>query len=59
MRKYFNKYTIVTLIVFILQSLNVAWSITNPNIDNFATYIALFCDGFIFGLLFTMLINSK
>ena len=59
MRKYFNKYIIVISIIFILQSLNVAWCITNTNINNSSTYLALFVDGFIFALLFTMLINSK
>ena len=47
------------LIIFILQSLNVVWCITNPIISNSATYLAIVADGFIFGLLFTMLINSK
>ncbi len=59
MRKYFNKFTIVTLIIFILQSLNVHWCITNPNISNIAMYIALFVDGSIFGVLFTILIINK
>jgi len=57
MGKYFNKYTVVMLIIFILQSLNVMWCITNPNISNSTTYLALFVDGYIFGLLFISLFN--
>ena len=48
MRKYFNKYTICQLILFIVQSLNVAWCISNPNIGNIATYIAIAADCYIF-----------
>ena len=51
MRKYFNKYTICQLILFIVQTLNVAWCISNPNIDNIATYIAIVEDCFIFYIL--------
>ena len=59
MRRFFNKHIILMLIIFILQSLNVVWCITNPIISNSATYFAIVADGFIFGILFTMLINSK
>ena len=59
MRKYFNKYIIFELILFIAQTLNVAWCISNPNIGNIATYAAFFTDGFIFAILIDMFINSK
>ena len=59
MRKYFNKYTISVLILFIIQSLNVAWCISNPNIDNIATYIGLFGAGFVFANLIEVFTNCK
>ena len=59
MRKYFNKYTISVLILFIIQSLNVAWCISNPNIDNIVTYIGLFNEGFVFAKLINVFINCK
>ena len=59
MRKYFNKYTIFQLILFIVQTLNVAWCISNPNIGDIATYVGLFTEGFIFVILIDMFINSK
>ena len=59
MRKYFNKYTISVFILFIIQSLNVAWCISNPNIDNIATYIGLFGDGFVFANLINVFTNCK
>ena len=57
MKKF--KYIILILIIFILQSLNIVWCITNPNINNYTTYFALFVDGFIFVLLVIMSIKSK
>ena len=59
MRKYFNKYTISVLILFIIQSIDVAWFISNPNIDNIATYIGLFNDGFIFAKLIKAFTDCK
>ena len=59
MRKYFNKYTIFQLILFIVNTLNVVWCILNPNIGNIATYIGFFTEGFIFAILIDMFINSK
>ena len=59
MRKYFNKYTIFQLILFIVQTLNVAWCISNPNIGDIAKYVGLFTEGFIFAILIDMFINSK
>ena len=59
MRKYFNKYTIFQLILFIVQTLSVAWCISDPNIGNTATYVGLFTEGFIFAILIDMFINSK
>ena len=59
MRKYFNKYIIFELILFIAQTLNVAWCISNPNIGNIATYVGFFGEGFIFSILIDMFINSK
>ena len=59
MRKYFNKHIIIVLIIFILQSLNVAFCLTHPEVGKFATYFAIVGDSFIFGTLVTMLINSK
>ena len=48
MRKYFNKYTIFQLILFIVQSLNVAWCISNYNIFDIVTCIAIVADCYIF-----------
>ena len=59
MRKYFNKYIIFELILFIAQTLNVAWCISNPNIGNITTYVGFFGEGFIFAILIDMFINSK
>ena len=59
MRKYFNKYTIFQLILFIVQTLSVAWCISDPNIVNTATDVGLFTEGFIFAILIDMFINSK
>ena len=59
MGKYFNKYTIFQLILFIANTLNVVWCILNPNIGNIATYIGFFTEGFIFAILIDMFINSK
>ena len=59
MGKYFNKYTIFQLILFIANTLNVVWCILNPNIGNIATYVGLFTEGFIFAILIDMFINSK
>ena len=59
MRKYFNKYTISVLILFVIQSLNVAWCISNPNIDNIATYIGFFTDGYVFAHLIKVFTDCK
>lgn len=59
MRKYFNKYIIFQLILFIVQTLNLVCCILNPNIGNIATYVGFFTEGFIFAILITMIINSK
>lgn len=59
MRKYFNKYTIFQLILFIVQTLNVAWCISNPNIGNTATYFEFFTEGFIFANLIKVFTNCK
>ena len=59
MRKYFNKYTIFQLILFIVQTLNVARCVSDPNISNTATYVGFFTEGFIFAILIDMFINSK
>ena len=59
MRKYFNKYTISVLILFIIQSLNVAWCISNPNIDNIATYIGFVTDGYVFAHLIKVFTDCK
>ena len=56
MGKYFNKYTIFQLILFIANTLNVVWCILNPNIGNIATYIGFFTEGFIFAILIDMFI---
>ena len=59
MRKYFDKYTISVLILFIIQSLHVAWCILNPNIGNIATYVGFFTEGFVFANLIKMFTNCK
>ena len=59
MGKYFNKYTIFQLILFIANTLNVVCCILNPNIGNIATYVGFFTEGFIFAILIDMFINSK
>ena len=63
MRKYFNRATIIIFLIFIFQSLNVAFCLTHQDthqdIDNFATYFAIVADVFIFILLCKTLINSK
>lgn len=59
MRKYFNKYTISVLILFIIQSLNVAWCISNPNIGNTATYVGFFAEGYVFANLIKAFTNCK
>ena len=59
MRKYFNKYAIFQLILFIVQTLNVAWCISNPNICDITTYIGLFTDGFVFANLIKVFTDCK
>ena len=48
MRKYFNKYTIFQLILFIIQSLTVVLCFTLPEVDKFTKYFAIAVDCFIF-----------
>lgn len=50
MKKFLKKNWILIL-VFILQTINVIWSFTNPNIHLCATYFAAFVDGWIFACL--------
>ena len=46
---------IIIVLLFILQTINVIWCFTSPNIEDWAGYFALFCDGFIFCcLVFTL-----
>ena len=59
MRKYFNKYTIFQLILFIIQSLTVALCLTLPEIDKFTKYFAIAVDCSIFCMLLISLKNSK
>jgi len=39
-------------LLFILQTANLIWCLTEPTIGEVATVIAAFCDGFLLGLLF-------
>lgn len=59
MKKYFNRITISILLIFILQSLNVAFCLTHPDVGKFATYFAIVADCFIFGSFIISLMNSK
>ena len=59
MRKYFNKYTIFQLILFIIQSLTVALCLTLPEVYKFTKYFAIAVDCFIFCMLLISLKNSK
>ena len=59
MIKYFNKYTIFQLILFIIQSLIVVLCFILPEVDKFTKYFAIAVDCFIFWLLLISLKNSK
>ena len=63
MRKYFNKYTIFQLILFIIQSLMVVLCFTIPVLDKSLTYFVIGVECFIFcGLLYDLYdtyINNK
>ena len=59
MRKYFNKYTIFQLILFIVQTLNVALCFTLSEVDKFTKYFAIAVDCSIFWMLLISLKNSK
>lgn len=63
MRKYFNKYTICQLILFIVQTLMVVLCFTLPDVDKSTTYFVIGVECFIFcGLLYDLhdtYINNK
>ena len=59
MRKYFNRNSIIIFLIFVFQSLNVAFCLTHQDVGKFATYFAIVGDVFIFITLCKTLINSK
>ena len=59
LNKHFIKYLYVYIValLFMLQTTNAIWCMTNPRISDYTTGFACFVDGWVFATLYYMLLD--